>query len=104
MSISLLLVLLVVNAILHGIVVIRFGIRNNNQPFLVFAFVYAALAIAVYLSMPYALWAVLLLALFGFVGLNVTFNKPVRDKTLDKIIWLLDAVTVLYAGYLLFIA
>ena len=39
---SLLLVLLAANAIMHGIVVARFGIRNNNQPFLVFAFVYAA--------------------------------------------------------------
>jgi hypothetical protein len=101
---SLLLALLAVNSIVHGIVVFRFGIRNNNQPFLVFAFVYAALAIAVFLSMSYALWAVLLLALIGFVGLSITFNKPVRDKTLDKIIWILDAATVLYAGYLLFVA
>ncbi len=101
---SLLLTLLAVNAIVHGIVVARFGIRNNNQPFLVFAFVDAALAIAVYLSVPYALWAVLLLALIGIVGLSITFNKPVRDKTLDKVIWLLDAATILYDGYLLFAA
>jgi len=46
----------------------------------------------------------LLLALNGIVGLSVTFNKPVRDKTLDKVIWLLDAATILYAGYLLFAA
>ena len=101
---SLLLALLAANAIVHGIVVARFGVRNNNQPFLVFALVYAALAIAVYLSMPYVLWAVLLLASIGIVGLSVTFNKPVRDKTLDKVIWLLDAATILYAGYLLFVA
>ena len=101
---SLLLTLLATNAIVHGIVVARFGVRNNNQPFLIFAIVYAALAIAVYLSVPYALWAVLLLAFIGIVGLSVTFNKPVRDKTLDKVIWLLDAVTILYAGYLLFAA
>lgn len=94
--------LLAVNAIVHGIVVARFGIRNNNQPFFVFMFVYALLAIAVYLSMPYALWAVLGLATIGIIGLTVTFNKPVRDKTLDKVIWLLDAATILYAGYLLF--
>jgi hypothetical protein len=101
---SLLLTLLVTNAIVHGIVVARFGVRNNNQPFLMFAIVYAALAIAVYLSVPYALWAVLLLAVIGILGLSITFNKPVRDKTLDKIIWLLDASVVLYTAYLLFAA
>lgn len=101
---SLLLTLLVTNAIVHGIVVARFGVRNNNQPFLMFAIVYAALAIAVYLSVPYALWAALLLAVIGILGLSITFNKPVRDKTLDKIIWLLDAAVVLYTAYLLFAA
>ena len=101
---SLLLTLLVTNAIVHGIVVARFGVRNNNQPFLMFAIVYVALAIAVYLSVPYALWAVLLLAVIGILGLSITFNKPVRDKTLDKIIWLLDATVVLYTAYLLFAA
>lgn len=101
---SLLLIFLITNAIVHSIVVTRFGVRNNNQPFLIFAIVYAALAIAVYLSLPYALWAVLLLAGIGILGLTITFNKPVRDKTLDKIIWLLDAIVVLYATYLLFAA
>ena len=101
---SLLLTLLVTNAIVHGIVVARFGVRNNNQPFLMFAIVYAALAIAVYLSVPYALWAVLLLAVIGILGLSITFNKPARDKTLDKVIWLLDAAVVLYTAYLLFAA
>ena len=98
------LTLLTTNAIVHGIVVARFGVRNNNQPFLIFAIVYAALAIAVYLSVPYALWAVLLLAFIGILGLSITFNKPVRDKTLDKIIWLLDATVILSTAYLLFAA
>ena len=101
---SLLLTLLTTNAIVHGIVLARFGVQNNNQPFLIFAIVYAALAIAVYLSVPYALWAVLLLAGIGILGLSITFNKPVRDKTLDKVVWLLDAATILCAGYLLFAA
>ena len=101
---SLLLTLLTTNAIVHGIVVARFGVRNNNQPFLIFAIVYAALAIAVYLSVPYALWMVLLLAVIGILGLSITFNKPVREKTLDKIIWLLDATVILYTAYLLFAA
>jgi hypothetical protein len=101
---SLLLTFLIANAIVHGIVVARFGIKDNNQPFLIFAIVYATLAIAVYLSLSYALWAVLLLAGIGILGLSITFNKPVRDKTLDKIIWLLDAIVVLYTAYLLFAA
>jgi|694.fasta_scaffold15064_9 hypothetical protein len=103
-SMSLLLSLLATNAFFHGIVVARFGIQNHNQPFFIFALVYAALAIAVYFAMPYALWAVLLLSIFGLVGLSVTFNKPVRDKTLDKIIWLLDAATILCVAYLMFAA
>ena len=101
---SLLLTFLTANAIVHGMVVARFGVRNNNQPFLIFAIVYAALAIAVYLSVPYALWVVLLLAVIGILGLSITFNKPVRDKTLDKIIWLLDATVILLTAYLLFAA
>lgn len=101
---SLLLTLLTINAILHGIVVARFGVGNNNPPFLIFAIVYAALAIAVYLSVPYALWAVLLLGGIGILGLSITFNKPVRDKTLDRIIWLLDTTIVLFTVYLLFAA
>jgi hypothetical protein len=96
--------LLILNAVLRGIVVARFGVRDNNQPFLVFALVYAALAVVVYLSLPYALWAVFVLSIVGIIGLSVTFNKPARDKTLDKAIWILDAGVVLCAGYLLFAA
>ena len=65
---------------------------------------WGALSIAVYLAVPYALWMVLLLAVIGILGLSITFNKPVRDKTLDKIIWLLDATVILYTAYLLFAA
>lgn len=96
--------LLALNAIVHAIVAARFGLRGNNEPFLVFAIVDALLAGAVYLLVPYAIWAALVLSIIGFVGLNVTFNKPVRDKTLDKVIWVLDAGTILVAGYLLFAA
>jgi hypothetical protein len=94
--------LLTVNAIVHGVVVARYGFRDNNQPFFFFALIYAALAVALYFSVPYAIWAILILSTIGFVGLNVTFKKLVRDKTPDKLIWLLDAVTILSTGYLLF--
>jgi hypothetical protein len=95
---------LVANALLHGAVIVRFGVRGNNKPFLLGGLGYAALAVAVYCSLPYVLWAVLVLSLVGIAGLTITFNKPVRNKTLDKLIWVLDAATILLAGYLLFVA
>jgi lipoprotein signal peptidase len=52
---SLLLFLLATNAFFHGLVVARFGVRNHNQPFFIFALVDAALAIAVCFAVPYAL-------------------------------------------------
>lgn len=101
---SMLIGLLAANALLHGAVIVRFGVRANNQPFLVFGLVYAVLAVAVYLSVPHILWAAFVLSLVGIVGLTLTFNKPVRDKTFDKLIWLLDIAIVLFTGYLLFVA
>ena len=95
---------LVLNTILHGAVIVRFGVRGNNQPFLMGALAYAALAVAVSLSAPYVLWAVLVFSIIGIVGLTLTFNKPVRDKTFDKLIWMLDAVTILFTVYLMFAA
>ena len=95
--------LLALDAALHAFVIFRFGIEDKaNVPFLVFAFVDAALAIAVFLAVPYALWATLVLSVIGLIGLTVTFGKPQRDKTLDRVIWGADAVIVLLALYLLF--
>ena len=101
---TVLICLLAGNALLHGAVIVRFGVRSNNQPFLVFGLVYTALTVAVYLSVPYVLWAAFVLSIVGIVGLTLTFNKPVRDKMFDKLIWLLDAAIVLFTGYLLFVA
>lgn len=100
--VTLLVLLLALDAVLHGFLIYRFG-TNQNVPFLIFAFVDAILAIAVFLAWPYALWATLGLSAFGLAGLTVTFNKPEREKTLDRVIWAVDAVIVLYAAYLLFI-
>jgi hypothetical protein len=100
---SLLLVLLALNAILHGFIIARFGIRTN-QPVFMFMLVYAALAIAVYLSVPNVLWAVLILTTIGTIGLTVTFNKITRDKRLEMVIWPLNIIIILGAGYLLFVA
>lgn len=93
--------LLALDAVLHAFLIYRFG-TGQNMPFLIFAFIDAALALAVLLAVPYALWATLVLSAFGLVGLTVTFNKPVREKTLDRVIWVVDAAIVLDALYLLF--
>ena len=101
---ALLIGFLSVNTILHAAVVARYGVRGNNLPFLLGAFAYAALALALYLSVPYAMWGVLGFSIIGITGLTITFNKPVRDKTFDRLIWLLDAATILLVGYLLLVA
>ena len=72
------------------------------MPFLVFAVIDLALAIIVFLAVPYAVWAVLVLSVVGLVGLTVTFGKPQRDETLDRIIWVVDVAIVVLAVYLLF--
>ena len=97
----LLALLLAIDAVLHATVVLRFGTKDNNLPFLVFLIIDAVLAVAVYLDVPYGVWASLILSVFGLIGLTVTFNKPQRDKTLDRIIWLVDAAVVLSAIYVL---
>jgi hypothetical protein len=98
----LLALLLAVDAILHIVVIARFGTGDNNMPFLIFAIVDIVLAILVFFLVPYAVWATLILSAIGLIGLTVTFNKPQREKTLDKVIWVVDAVIVLYSIYLLF--
>ncbi len=95
--------LLAANAVLHALVIIRYGLADKaNVPFLVFTFVNAVLAIAVFLQLPYAVWATLLLSVFGLIGLTVTFNKPQREKTIDYVIWIADLLVVIGAAYLLF--
>jgi hypothetical protein len=98
---TLLALLLLLNAALHAFLVFRFGTKDN-MPVLAFAVIYAALAIVVFLLVPYALWAVLVLSLIGITGLTVTFGKIQRDKTLDRVIWVLDVVIIAYTAYLLF--
>lgn len=94
--------LLALNAILHAVVVVRYGASGPNAPFAVFTAVDLLLAIVVFIGMPYALWAALGLSAAGLIGLTMTFNKPQRAKTLDRIIWVVDVLIVAYAAYLLF--
>ena len=99
---TLLAILLLLDAALHAVVIFRYGTADNNMPFLIFGIVDLVLTIIVFLAVPYALWAVLALAVIGIVGLTVTFGKPQRDKTIDKVIWVVDLAIIVLAAYLLF--
>lgn len=94
--------LLATDMMLHALVVLRHGASGPNAPFAVFAVVDLLLTIAVFFAMPYVLWVTMVLSSMGLVGLTATFNKPQRAKTLDSIIWVVDALIVLCAAYLLF--
>ena len=96
--------LLALDSVLHAFVIVGYGLKDKaNVPFLIFMFVDALLAIFVFLQLPYALWATLLLSGLGLVGLTVTFSKPQREKTIDKAIWVVDLIVVVGAAYILFL-
>ena len=97
----LLVSLLALDTVLHFALVARFGAKEN-EPFLIFGVVYAVLTLAVWFALPYALWVTLVLALIGLVGLTVTFNKPQRDKMMDRVIWIVDAAGIVLTAILLF--
>ena len=100
--VTLLAILLLLNAAVHAAVIVRYGTADDNMPFLVFAIIDLALAVIVFLALPHALWAVLVLTAIGFLGLMATFGKPQRDKSLDRIIAVLDIAVIALAAYLLF--
>jgi hypothetical protein len=97
----LLAAMLAVAAILHGIIIARFGVKGNEPP-LVFGIVYAALAVAVFLAMPYAVWAMLILTLVGIAGLTAAFKRIAHEKSIERVIWVLDAAVIAVAAYLIF--
>ena len=73
-------VLLVLDAMLHRYLVYRFGAQQNIA-FLLFALVYAALALAVlgllgsfFSSVCAVLWVTLGLTAVGLIRLTITFN------------------------------
>jgi hypothetical protein len=99
---TLLALMLAIDAALHALLVYRFGIKENMK-FFVYVFIDAALAVAVLLDLPYALWLALVLSAIGIIGLTVTFNQPQRDKTIDKGIWVADLAAIVCAIYLLFV-
>lgn len=94
--------LLLVNAVLHGIIVGRFGIKGNEPP-AVFGLLYAMLAIAVFLGWTYGTLATLVVTMVGLLGLTLGFRKLQHDTTVEKIIFVVGAASIAYATYLLLV-
>jgi len=99
---TLLSLLLLGNAVLHGVIIGRFGIKGNIPP-AVFGFLYVALALAVFSGWPYGALSTLVLTTVGLVGLALNFRKLQHDATIEKIIFV-DGVAILAcASYLLLV-
>ena len=99
---TLLSLLLLVNAVLHCIIVGRFGIKGNEPP-AVFGLLYAVLAIAVFLGWAYGILATLVVTTVGLLGLALGFRKLQHDTTVEKIIFVVGAAIIAYAAYLLLV-
>ena len=76
--------LLVVNAVMHGIIVGRFGIKGNLPP-AVFGLIYAALALAIFSGWTYGVSVTLAVTTLGLVGLTLNFKKLQHNPTIEKI-------------------
>ena len=64
---TLLALLLAIDAALHALFVYRFGIKENMS-FFVYVFIDAAMALAVFLNLPYVLWPALILSAMDLSG------------------------------------
>jgi len=93
---------LVGNAVLHAVIVGRFGIKGNEPP-AVFGILYAGLALAVFLGWAHAPLAVLIVTAVGLVGLAVNFKKLQHETTVEKIIFVVGAAILACAAYLQFL-
>jgi hypothetical protein len=97
-----LVLLYAISAVLHFIMVGRFGVAENKGT-LVFGVIYAALALAVALALPYALWVGLVLTAIGLTGLTLMFNTIARDKSIGVAFWVVDALVIGITLFLLFL-
>jgi len=95
---TLLSLLLLGNAVLHGIIIGRFGIKGNEPPAL-FGIVYAGLSLAVFLGWAHAPLAALVVTSVGLVGLAVNFKKLQHDTTVEKIVFVVGGATVAWVAY-----
>jgi len=99
----LLSLLLLGNAVLHGVIVGRFGLKENAPP-AVFGILYAGLTLAVFRGWGHALLAALVVTAVGLVGLALNFRKLQHDTTVEKIIFVVGAATCACAAYLLLVS
>lgn len=97
---SILSLLVVVNAVLHGIIVWRFGIKGNEPP-AIFGLIYSALAMATFSGWAHGAIATLVVTSIGLVGLALNFRKLQHDTTIEKIIFVLGLVIITLATFLL---
>jgi len=92
--------LLLGNAVLHGVIVGRFGIKGNEPP-AVFGILYVGLALAAFRGWAHAPLAALVVTSVGLVGLALNFRKLQHDTTVEKIIFPVGAAVLACAVYLL---
>ena len=97
---TLLAVLLVVNAVLHGVIVGRFGFGGNEPP-AVFAILYGALAVAVVVGWTGALLVTLVVTTLGLLGLAVNFRKLQHEPSVEKMIFVVGAAILASATYVI---
>ncbi len=90
--------LLLVNAMLHGVIIWRFGIKGNVPP-AVFGFLYVALALANLQAWTYGVLATLLVTTIGLIGLAVNYRKLQHDPTVEKIIFGVGLAILACAAY-----
>jgi hypothetical protein len=86
------------NAVLHAIVVGRFGLKGNVPP-AVFGIIYAGLALAIFGGWPHAPLAALVVTGVGLLGLTLNFKKLQHDSTIEKIILVVGATTLVCGSY-----
>jgi len=90
---TLLSLLLLGNAALHGVIIRRFGLKENAPP-AVFGVLYAGLALTAFRGWVHAPLAALVVTAVGLVGLAVNFKKLQHDTTVEKIIFVVGAATL----------
>ena len=95
---TLLGLLLLGNAVLHGVIVGRFGLKGNAPP-AVFGILYAGLALAVFGGWARAPLVALVVTAVGVLGLSLNFKKLQHDSTIEKIILVVGAAILACAAY-----
>ena len=99
---TILSLLLLVNAVLHGVIIGRFGIKGNEPP-AVFGVLYAALAFALFSGWTYGALATLVVTTLDLAGLALNFKKLQHDTTVEKIIFVVGVAIIACAAYLLLV-